>query len=70
MGLCFDAEQGAVSDPYYMNDTFQDNGTAVLLERVPSDTPLSFPDTLFTGNGQDIDNRCGQKLELEGAVFQ
>ncbi|MCI9549153.1 MAG: zinc ribbon domain-containing protein [Oscillospiraceae bacterium] len=70
VGLCFDAEQGAVSDPYYMNDTFQDNGTAVLLERVPSDTPLSFPDTLFTGNGQDIDNPCGQKLELEGAVFQ
>lgn len=70
VGLCFDAEQGIVSDNYYMNDTFRNNGTAVLLERVPNDTPLSFPGTLFTGNGTDIDNRCGQELELEGAVFK
>ncbi len=70
VGLCFDAEQGSVSDNFYLNNTFRNNGTAVLLERVPSDTPLKFPDTLFTGNGTDIDNRCGQPLELEEAIFQ
>lgn len=70
VGLCFDAEQGSVSDPFYLNDTFRNNSTAVLLERVPNGTPLSFPDTLFEGNGTDIDNRCGQTLELDGAVFK
>lgn len=36
----------------------------------PATPPLKFPDTLFTGNGTDIDNRCGQPLELEEAIFQ
>ena len=59
-----------MSDFYYLNDTFRNNGTAVLLKRVPNELPLSFPDTLFTGNGQDIDNRCEQKLELDEAIFE
>lgn len=71
MGLCFDsADTPMVSDNYYTGNTFQNNDTAVLLKRVGSDAPLGFPDTLFTGNGTDIDNRCGQELELEGAVFK
>lgn len=70
VGMCFDAEQGVMSDFYYLNDTFRNNGTAVLLKRVPNELPLSFPDTLFTGNGQDIDNRCEQKLELDEAIFE
>lgn len=71
VGLCFDsADTPMVSDNFYTGNTFQDNDTAVLLKHVGSDVPLEFPDTLFTGNGQDIDNRCGQELELEGAVFK
>lgn len=71
VGLCFDsADTPMVSDNFYTGNIFQSNDTAVLLKRVGSDVPLEFPDTLFTGNGQDIDNRCGQKLELEGAVFK
>lgn len=69
-GFCFDAEHGSPSDSRYMNDLFRNNGTAVLLEQVPNDIPLQFPGTRFQGNGTDIDNRCGHKLELEEAIFE
>jgi hypothetical protein len=70
VGLCFDsADTPMVSDNFYTGNTFQNNGTAVLLEHVGSDTPLNFPETRFSGNGTDIDNRCGQKLDLSEAVF-
>ena len=70
VGMCFDAEDTPlVSDNFYSDDTFQNNKTAILLKRVSSDTSLKFPGTRFTGNGTDIDNRCGQTLELEEAIF-
>ena len=70
VGLCFDsADTPMVSDNFYTGNTFQNNGTAVLLEHVGSDTPLNFPETRFSGNGTDIDNRCGQELDLSEAVF-
>jgi len=56
-------------DSRYMGDVFRNNGTAVLLERVPNRMALSFHDTVFSGNGTDIDNRCGQELDLSEAVF-
>ncbi len=69
VGLHFNTANAFVSDNFYTNDVFH-NGTAVLVESVPGDTSLEFPGTLFEGNSQDIDNRCGQPLELEGAVFK
>ena len=54
----------------YMNDLFRNNGTAVLLDRVPNDISLKFPGTRFQNNGTDIDNRCGHALELDEAVFE
>lgn len=59
-----------ISDSRFDGNTFRDNRTAVVLEQVGVDSALSFPGTLFTGNGTDIDNRCGQELELDQAVFQ
>lgn len=70
VGFCFDAEDGSPSDSRYMNDLFRNNGTAVLLERVPNDISLKFPGTRFQNNGTDIDNRCGHALELDEAVFE
>ena len=55
-----------ISDSRFEGNTFQNNQTAVLLEQVGVDIPLGFPSTLFTGNVTDIENRCGQGLELEG----
>lgn len=70
VGFCFDAEYGSPSDSRFISDVFRNNGAAVVLEQVPNQLALAFPGCRFEGNGQDIDNRCGQKLELEGAVFK
>lgn len=59
-----------ISDDRFEGNTFRENQTAVLLERMGVDLPLNFPGTLFTGNGTDIDNRCGQELDLSQTVFQ
>ena len=70
VGFHVNAEYGNPSDSRFLDDVFRGNGTAVLLEQVPNQVPLKFSGSQFEGNGQDIDNRCGQKLELEGAVFK
>lgn len=67
--LHFNADTGSFSDDRYMRDVFRNNGTAVLLERLPTEETISFPESVFSGNGTDIDNRCGQKLDLSEAVF-
>ena len=69
MGFHFDSAGGSASHSMYNDNLFRDNGTAVLLERVPTDLPLNFQGSVFAGNGTDIDNRCGQPLDLSGAVF-
>lgn len=70
VGFHFNAETGIPSDVWFQDNIFRDNATAVLLEQVPNGIPLEFPGSQFEGNGQDIDNRCGQKLGLEDAIFQ
>lgn len=40
------------------------------MESVPTDVTMKFADCLFSGNGTDIDNRCGQQLDISQAVFQ
>lgn len=70
VGLCYDAEYGSPSDEWFISNVFRGNGTAVLLKQVPSKLALSFPGTRFIGNGTDIDNRCGQELDVSQAVFE
>lgn len=55
---------------YFYDIDFIGNGTGVLLERVPSDQTLVFNDCLFSRNGTDIDNRCGQAVDITEAVFE
>ena len=70
VGLHFNADTGSFSDDRYMGDVFRNNGTAVLLERIPSEEALSFPESVFSGNGADIDNRCGQEVDLSKTIFE
>ena len=49
---------------------FQNNGTAVLLEEVPGDESIKFDGSRFTGNGIDIDNRCGQAVKIDEVIFE
>lgn len=69
-GLHFNADAGTFSDGRYTRDVFRNNGTAVLLERLSTEELISFPESVFSGNGTDIDNRCGQELDLSEAVFE
>ena len=70
IGLHFNNDTGIPIDHRYMRDVFRNNGTAVLLERVSNGEPLSFPEAVFSGNGTDIDNRCGLELDLSEAIFE
>ena len=70
VGLHINNAEPNISDSRFEGNTFQGNQTAVLLEQVGVETPLKFPSTLFSGNGTDIDNRCGQELALDRTIFQ
>lgn len=70
IGIHFNADSGTPMDSRYKGNMFRNNGTAVLFERVPNRVHLAFPETVFSGNGMDIDNRCGQPLELEETIFE
>ena len=70
VGFHFNAETGSPSDTQFQDNIFRDNTAAVLLERVPNQVSLKFPGTRFSGNSIDIDNRCGQELDLSGAAFE
>ncbi|MEY8419439.1 zinc ribbon domain-containing protein [Oscillospiraceae bacterium 44-5] len=69
-GIHFNADTGSFMDSRYMEDVFRNNTTAVLLERVPTETAISFPESLFSGNGADIDNRCGQEISIADTIFE
>ena len=70
IGLHFNNDTGSPMDSRCMGDVFRNNGTAVLLERVPTEVSLSFPESVFSGNGTDIDNRCGQEVDVSQAIFE
>lgn len=70
MGLYYNSLDGSPSDSRFTGNTFTNNGTAVLLENVPTDVRLDFSDSTFTGNDVDIDNRCNQPIDTSRAVFQ
>lgn len=70
VGFHFNSDGDYVSHSMYNDNVFRDNGTAVLLERVPSDVALNFQGSIFAGNGTDIDNRCGQPVDVSQAVFE
>ena len=37
---------------------------------VPTDMTLYFDGTTFSGNGADIDNRCGHSVDTSNAIFR
>lgn len=70
-GICFNTKDTPmVTDDFFTGDVFQNNAAAVLLESVSADVTLKFSGARFFGNGVDIDNRCGQEVDLDGAVFE
>ena len=70
VGFHFNSEGKYVTHATYSDNTFINNGTGVLLERVPTDVTISFPGSYFQGNGIDIDNRCSQPLDISQAIIK
>ena len=70
VGFHFNSTSNNRSDHMYSGNLFQRNGTAVLLESVPSDQALYFDGTRFSRNGADIDNRCGHEVSIAAAIFE
>lgn len=69
VGFHFNAADSTPTHSIYSDNEFTNNGTGILLESVPTDISLRFHHSVFTGNGTDIDNRCGQELDISQAVF-
>ena len=70
VGFHFNSTGKVVNHSLYNGNTFQNNGTAVLLESVPTEVVLNFRDSVFSGNGMDIDNWCDHPIDLSQAIFQ
>ena len=70
VGFHFNSTGQSASSDYFGENQFTGNGTAVLLENVPTDMPLCFDGSSFSGNGTDIDNRCSHSIDLSNAVFE
>ena len=70
VGFHFNSDGGYVNHTMFNDNIFSQNGTAVLLERVPTDETMNFQGSRFSQNGTDIDNRCNQPLDISQAIFQ
>lgn len=70
IGFHYNSDGDSANDSRYNDNIFENNGTAVLLENVPTDLELQFPGTVFQGNDTDIDNRSGHSLNLEETTFE
>lgn len=69
IGFHFNSTGQSASHDLYNDNCFRRNGTAVLLEQVPTDMALDFVGSEFAGNGTDVDNRCGHAVDLSQATF-
>ena len=70
VGLYFNSEGNSASHTRFNDNQFLNNGTAVILDRVPTEITLDFEGCLFSGNTVDIDNRCQQPIDISQAVFE
>lgn len=69
-GFCFDSAGDYANYTRFECNTFRSNGTAVLLQQVPTDRTIDFIGSRFTGNNVNIDNPCGQPLDISYAIFE
>ena len=69
VGFDFNSTGEYVNHSLFNDNHFSNNGTAVLLEAVPTDVTMDFQGSVFSNNQTDIDNRCDQPLDLSQATF-
>ena len=69
VGFHFNSTGQSANHSLYNDNRFENHGTAVLLESVPTDMTLDFVGSVFAVNGTEIDNRCSHSLYRSQAVF-
>ena len=69
VGFCFDSVGDYVNGTMLEGNTFQNNGTAVELLRVPGSKTLTFNGCLFSGNGLNLSNPADHPTDLSRATF-
>ena len=70
MAVHYNTNQVSFFNGISPDNIFLHNGTAILIEGEPTEDILELSGCRFEGNGTDIDNRCGQPLDISQAVFQ
>ena len=70
IGFHFNSTGNSANHSMYNDNLFRGNGTAVLLENVPTELALNFENSVFIENGTDIDNQCDHPLDISEAIFQ
>ena len=69
VGFDFNSTGEYVNHSMFNDNIFSNNGTAVLLEAVPTDVTMNFQGSVFCNNQRNIDNRCSQPLDLSQVAF-
>ena len=70
VGFRFDSAGEYANHSMFNDNRFEDNGTAVQLDSVPTDVALNFEGSVFRDNGADIVNPCNQPLDTSRAMFE
>lgn len=70
VGIQMDTLDSQSSVTSYRNNRFTDNDTAVLISQLYGTMVLTFEETVFAGNGVDIDNPAGHPVDTSGAIFE
>ena len=70
VGLHLDSDRSGHTDVGYTDDTFENNDVAIRILAIDSDATMIFPGTVFSGNGQDIDNPIGYPVDTGEASFR
>ena len=53
----------------FFGNIFTENGTAVLLSRIPGNSLIYFTNCQFSRNETDIDNKTQAPIDIDGAIF-
>lgn len=69
IGFRFDSSGEYANHPMFNDNQFIGNDVGVQLDSVPTDVTLNFQGSVFQGNGNFLDNRCNQPLDLSQATL-
>ena len=64
IGFRFDSSGEYANHSMFNDNVFVGNGVAVRLDNVPTDITLDFQGSVFRDNGNFLENRCDQPLDL------